>query len=269
MRPLDRIGDRRDRGGHSPRVGIELAQLARGEDPGGDEQNALAAFVHRDNLPAFALSSPSASGTLFGVDAKDALTKAPTFFDFLRRFVPNVGARMSGGFSVPLTAAAIFWPNAPLRLLFACLAAIAVVTACYFVWRDSVTEAQAKIAVRDAEIKRLMDLIAKPQRTTAEQTRYDNAKKLLQGFGGRAVIAVKALRHLRTHGSLSFGMYDPPLPVGMKRDDVLWVYNACLPDGLVTRNITVRGEQTYEIPAAMQNVLDDLLYDDCWGLGKG
>lgn len=62
---------------------------------------------------------------------------------------------MSGAFSVPLTVAAIYFRNAPLKLLFAFLAAQGVVGACYQVWRDSVSTLQAAIATRDSEIERL------------------------------------------------------------------------------------------------------------------
>jgi len=62
---------------------------------------------------------------------------------------------MSGVFSVPLTFAAVFLQNPPLKLLFACLAALGVVGACYQVWRDSVIALQADIAKRDSEIERL------------------------------------------------------------------------------------------------------------------
>jgi hypothetical protein len=59
---------------------------------------------------------------------------------------------MSGAASVPLAALAIYFNNAPLKVLFACLAAFGVVVACYQVWRDSVSDLQAIIAERDAEI---------------------------------------------------------------------------------------------------------------------
>jgi hypothetical protein len=62
---------------------------------------------------------------------------------------------MSGAFSVPLTFAAIYLQKAPLKLGFACLAALGVVGACYQVWRDSVIALQAEIATRDGEIERL------------------------------------------------------------------------------------------------------------------
>jgi len=62
---------------------------------------------------------------------------------------------MSGAASVPLAICAIYFPNAPLKVLFTCLAAFSVVGACYQVWRDSVRSLHATIATRDAEIEKL------------------------------------------------------------------------------------------------------------------
>jgi hypothetical protein len=62
---------------------------------------------------------------------------------------------MSGAFSVPLTFASIYFNNAPLKFMFAALAVLGVVGACYQVWRDSVSTLRGTIADRDAEIERL------------------------------------------------------------------------------------------------------------------
>jgi len=62
---------------------------------------------------------------------------------------------MSGGASVPLAALAIYFHNAPLKILFACLTAFGVVGACYQVWRESVSALLATIAARNAEAQRL------------------------------------------------------------------------------------------------------------------
>ncbi len=62
---------------------------------------------------------------------------------------------MSGAASVPLACLAIYFPNAPLKLLFACLAALGVIGACYQVWRDSVSTLQVTIKAQDAEIEKL------------------------------------------------------------------------------------------------------------------
>jgi len=83
------------------------------------------------------------------------VTEPITFWTFIRKFWPNVGALMSGAASVPLAACAIYFQNAPLKGLFACLAAFGVIGACYQVWRDSVSALLATIAARDAEAQRL------------------------------------------------------------------------------------------------------------------
>jgi len=62
---------------------------------------------------------------------------------------------MSGAASVPLACLAIYFPNAPLKFLFACLAAVGVLGACYQVWRDSVSTLQATIKTQDSEIEKL------------------------------------------------------------------------------------------------------------------
>ena len=86
---------------------------------------------------------------------EDTLPESPNIRTFLLKFWPNVGARMSGGASVPLAALAIYFNNAPLKALFACLAAFGVVAACYQVWVDTVSGLQKTIAEGDTEIKRL------------------------------------------------------------------------------------------------------------------
>ena len=83
------------------------------------------------------------------------MTDQLSFWTFLRKFWPNVGARMSGAASVPLTFFATYFPHAPLKILFACLAAFSVARACFLVWRDSMSELQATITARDAEIAKL------------------------------------------------------------------------------------------------------------------
>ena len=62
---------------------------------------------------------------------------------------------MSGAASVPVACLAIYLHNAPLKLLFACVAALGVIGACYQVWRDSVSTLQATIKAQDSEIENL------------------------------------------------------------------------------------------------------------------
>jgi hypothetical protein len=115
----------------------------------------------------------------------------------------------------------------------------------------------AALAERDETILRLS---AKPQRTPAEQHYYDVAKKTLQQFGPKAAIA---LRHLKTHGSLTFGTYNPQfLPPGLTASEAIWAYNACAGEGVVTCRENPRmGERTFQIAPPMNQVLDELLYE--------
>jgi len=56
---------------------------------------------------------------------------------------------------VPLAICAIYFPNAPLKVLFTCLAAFSVVGACYQVSRETVAERDAEFEKRNAEIEAL------------------------------------------------------------------------------------------------------------------
>lgn len=93
-------------------------------------------------------------------------TEPLSFWTFLRKCCSNVAALIVGVLSIPLTICAIYFPNVSLKILFAALAALSVVWACYRVWCESVDalratirtrdiEMQATIATRDAEIEKL------------------------------------------------------------------------------------------------------------------
>jgi hypothetical protein len=62
---------------------------------------------------------------------------------------------MSGALSVPLIFAAIYFQGAPLKLMFACVAVLALVQGCFVVWRDSMNTALRTIAAQNAEIEKL------------------------------------------------------------------------------------------------------------------
>lgn len=100
----------------------------------------------------------------------------------------------------------------------------------------------------------------KPQRTSAQQHHYETAQKALQKLGPNAVIA---LRHLKTHRTLIFGMYDPLLPAGMNHEQAMSIYQSCVAEGLVTQRDVLKpgtAERTFEIAPTMNEVLDELLY---------
>ena len=84
---------------------------------------------------------------------QDELAEPPTFGRFLWKFRGHWFTAMSGGLSVPLTFAAIYFQNAPLRVLLGLLAVTCLLQACYQVWRDSVSELQVKIAGLDSDIE--------------------------------------------------------------------------------------------------------------------
>jgi hypothetical protein len=131
-------------------------------------------------------------------------------------------------------------------------------------FRHAIAAKDRIISDRDETIRTLRE---KPKRTSAEQHDYDRAKAALQRFGKKAVIA---LRHLRTHGALIFGSFNPILPAGLTRDETVWAYNACAGEGLVTRadNTPKYGEATFAISPRMGNVLEELLYDDSISLER-
>lgn len=113
----------------------------------------------------------------------------------------------------------------------------------------------AVIAERDNTLRTFTE---KQRRTPAEQYHYDTAKKTIKQLGLPCVIA---LRHLKTHGKLIFGTYGPEIPIGIGRDDLLRICNACVAAGLVTsRDNPSQGERMFEIALTMNAVLDDLLY---------
>lgn|GEM_PF-3204143 len=100
--------------------------------------------------------------------------------------MPNVGAQISGAFSVLLTIAAIFLPHPPLKVLFLCLAAFAWVIASYLVWRDSLRSANETIEQLDAEIRRLKDF---------DESQEQLAEEKLKALNDDSIDAVCFLLH--------------------------------------------------------------------------
>jgi hypothetical protein len=99
-----------------------------------------------------------------------------------------------------------------------------------------------------------------PKRTSAQQYHYEAAQSALRKLGPNATIA---LRHLKTHGALTFGMYPPILPSGMNSDQAMAIYHACAAEGLVTQHDTLKpgsADRTFKIAPMMSEPLDELLY---------
>lgn len=99
----------------------------------------------------------------------------------------------------------------------------------------------------------------KPKRTAAEEHRRAAAKTALERVGehGESV-----LRHLMTHGVLSFGFYGPNPPSGITGEQFRSILNFCSEENLVTREYAAgaEGKISYTIAPAMRAVLEELLY---------
>jgi hypothetical protein len=101
-----------------------------------------------------------------------------------------------------------------------------------------------------------------PKRTPAERHAFESVKAALDLTKDTGLAA---LRHLKNHGTLVFGTYDPELPPGLKRDQALWVYNHCLSVGIVTRKANLgHSEFVYSLSPnpAILKALDDLLFPE-------
>ena len=118
---------------------------------------------------------------------------------------------------------------------------------------------QTVIVHRDAPIA--------PQRSPAEQFHHDKAKAFLEK---RGVKFVEALRHLHTHGDLTYSSVGVTMhttwPKGMNRDEAIPIYDACAAEGLVTIQEVpgMHPARKVFIAPAMTNVLSELIY----GQGK-
>jgi len=120
----------------------------------------------------------------------------------------------------------------------------------------------AQIAAQVNSIDQLNRRLQKPLRTPAEQHRFDAAQASLQQIGE---IGTTVLRHLITHGELTFGQFSPPLPSGMNVEDARSALNLCVKQNLATMtmvNKRVYYDYIYRIAPAMVSVLEELLYQD-------
>jgi hypothetical protein len=123
--------------------------------------------------------------------------------------------------------------------------------------RDTEKSLLAIIAERDAALRALTE---QRKRTAAEQHDYATAKEALQLVGTKGLTA---MRHIRRHGSLTFGTFPPVLPPGLNINDTLWAYNHCASEGLLTCNMNLaKQERTFSVAPKMEKILDELLYED-------
>jgi hypothetical protein len=91
------------------------------------------------------------------------MSPAPTFWNFLGAFRRELFALMSGGFSVPFAAAAVYYDNWPARIGFTVLALAAAAYAVFRVWhadREALIKAETELD-RRAEGRRILGEIGK------------------------------------------------------------------------------------------------------------
>jgi|HubBroStandDraft_1064217.scaffolds.fasta_scaffold00519_14 predicted nucleotide-binding protein len=103
----------------------------------------------------------------------------------------------------------------------------------------------------------------RPKRTKAQQHDYELARRAIAESGPKAN---SVLKHLRTHGPLTFGIYGPAiLPGGLSESDTRSTLNNLAERGLVSRRDSSepRDPRTvYDIAAPMKEILEELLFED-------
>jgi hypothetical protein len=68
------------------------------------------------------------------------MSKEPSIGQFLRSIFSDWSSGVSGGLSVPLTVLGIYLQNAPIKIVFIALAAIAYLASAYNLWRKERTD---------------------------------------------------------------------------------------------------------------------------------
>lgn len=79
---------------------------------------------------------------------------------YLRTFLSDWLARMSGPLSVPFAAAALWSSSHGARILWGCLAVAALVFGSYRVWRKERIDATAKLSAKESELAELRERFA-------------------------------------------------------------------------------------------------------------
>lgn len=126
---------------------------------------------------------------------------------------------------------------------------------------STTTSLKSTISEKDAEIRALKQ----PRRSAAEQHNYDKAKAFLNKRGPKFV---EALRHLHTHGDLTYSSVGVTMvtiwPSRMDRNEAISIYDACIGEGLVTMQEIpgVLPARKIFIAPGMTNVLSELLYSE-------
>ena len=122
---------------------------------------------------------------------------------------------------------------------------------------QTISSLELTVEQRDGNIRTLTE---HPPRSAAEQHDYDTVKDVLKVTGEKGLAA---LRHIRKHRSLKFGIYPPVLAPGLKVEDMIWVYNHAASEGVLTADNgkVGTGERTFSISPKMEKVLDELLFE--------
>ncbi|HVW09361.1 MAG TPA: toll/interleukin-1 receptor domain-containing protein [Bryobacteraceae bacterium] len=109
------------------------------------------------------------------------------------------------------------------------------------------------------EIERARPNTSKPERSPADQHRYQIAEAAIEKLGPAAV---KVLQHLGTVGKYVIGTYSPPPPPGLNGNQMRETLAQLVDARMVRYEITDHriDERAYEIVPAMIPILDDLLY---------
>jgi hypothetical protein len=117
-------------------------------------------------------------------------------------------------------------------------------------------KSEETVKQREADLRALKE---NPLRSAAEQHEYDTVKGVLKVTGDKGI---KALRHIRKHGSLTFGTFSPVLAPGLNAQEMQWVYNHAASEGVLTVGGKQElGERIYSISPKMEKALDEALYE--------
>jgi len=114
---------------------------------------------------------------------------------------------------------------------------------------------ETALAAENSELKT-------PKRSRADEARLQIAKSALEKHGDQGITL---LRHLRIHGKLVFGSFDPVLPAGIRGEQARALIQLLVTDQLVSVSQARHPggyDYTYAIAPGMADVLDELLYPD-------
>jgi hypothetical protein len=125
-------------------------------------------------------------------------------------------------------------------------------------------------AVESSDLRKQVEHLTSPNRSRAQEHDYNTAKTALEQFGELRPPIESVLRHLRTHGTLTFSAGPKPTPQlsGISTRDLKAYLNLCHGRHLVTINHgpNISGgsqpvyDEIYSISPVMADALTELLY---------